>query len=160
MKTIYLLLVLPFCLAAQHNFSADSNKLSWELVYNTKINPDVYFNSIKTKKDFIDCNFDGVLLYGTTPFINLIDSSFSMPIFARYDVKFIYKIEFKENRYRVLITNLIWYSEGFNENTNFEDLLLKNRDGSIRSAKKYVEYLDLLDIELTKIFTYKAEKDW
>ena len=151
---------MPFLVLSQNNFASNSNKLSWQNVYETSLSSADFFNSVKTKKNFIDCNYDGDILYGTTPFIDIIKDHSGMVIFARYDIQLTYKIEFKVDKYRVTITDLVWDSTDFNDTTNFEELLLKKRDGTIRGANKYQKYLKALDLELTKIFTYKTPDGW
>jgi hypothetical protein len=160
MKLIYLLLLFPFLTQAQHTFKSESKELSWQHIYDSDITAETYYNNIKTQKEFVDCNFDGVILYGTTPFIDLIKDHSGMPIFARWDIQLTYKIEFKDNRYRVTVSNMLWDSYNFNDITPFEDLLLKKRDGSIRGANKYQEYLSVVEMKLITLFAYKDQAGW
>lgn len=92
------------------------------------------------------------------------------PIFLRYSFSSDFRIQLKENRYRLIISNIgflddvsLYSSTTYKESENFTYLTqyyVKN-DGSIRNNKMSKRTLNTIENHLTTLFTIKKiDDDW
>ena len=94
----------------------------------------------------------------------------SYPTFIRNSFSSDFRIQIRENRYRLIISNIgflddvsLYSSITYKESDNFTYLTeyyVKN-DGSIRDSKMAIRTLDAINNHLTKLFTIKQiDDDW
>jgi len=168
MKTIYLLLVLPFCLAAQHNFEAIDNNVIWEQIFEDTVSTkDLIVQINKNISQKNSAILEDKNTYGQSTYMDLIKDKKSLSAFFKQQARFGYSVEFKENKYRVTVRNIAFkgiaislYGVTNDSDTYLDASLIRSRDGQLRKNKMSNKVLNQLNIAFTKIFTYKAEKDW
>lgn len=158
--TILLLVLLPFCAIAQHSIKSIDSSFTWQHTYTDSINAADMYDFLKVKGQFLDCNYDGKIIYGNSEFSDLIKDHSKLAIYARYDVRFTYIIDFKEDMYRVKLTDFKLDDNIDKEDLPINDLLIKTKDGSLRTAKIHQRYYQRLHDALIKLFTYKKEENW
>jgi len=97
-------------------------------------------------------------------------NSSGYPIFLRFSLSSDVLIQFKDNRYRVILKNIgflddvsLYSSKTFKESDNFtylSEFYIKN-DGTMRTNTMVDKTLDVMNKHFTDLFTYKVvENDW
>lgn len=167
MKYILLLLISFNCLAQKSaqlptTFSVENSIITWEKVYTLEENQSVndLSNNLKLKM-----NADG---YGT-----VYDNQCKCRATSSYldwNFNYDYKVEQKENRYKVTISNII-FIDGITmslygvtttpQSTPFEYYILK-KTGELKPGFQTKANLECLDNYFTKQFTIQktTKKDW
>jgi hypothetical protein len=160
MNKLLLVLLLPFCALSQHEFKTLDSRIVWQHTFTDTVQPLQLFDVLKLRPAYIDCNYDQNIIFGHSDFIDLIKDNSRLAIYARYDVRYSYSIDFKEDKYRVTLTNLFFDPLDARRSLTLDDLLLKSKDGSLRSAKIHQRFYERLHEALIKEFTYTAPEKW
>lgn len=141
------------------NFSVEKNVITWKKVFEFKENPIPYLkqNSNLKFKDSI---------FGTAD--NLLLRCRNISFYCKNDFQINFKIETKENKYRVTVSNIVFKNA---ININFggvstddklillEEAELRFKDNTIRKNNQSVINLNCIDEFLTELFTIKIIED-
>lgn len=164
MKKIILVLFIGFSGFAQNtdNFSAEDNSLIWSRIFELKEGEDISNIKNNLKLNFKDnisgtaenqhCKCKGGSTYVKSPF------------------SYNFKIEKKENRYKVFVSNII-FKDNLSINIGsvvngptthtIEEFALKNSDNTIRKNSQNSKNLNCLDAFFTSNFSIQQQKtDW
>jgi hypothetical protein len=168
MNKILLLLLLPFLAMAQHNFNANNNRVEWSQVFSDSITIIKMETQIRAKLINIEeIAITKNSISGTTDFIPLISNFEDLAPAFRQPVKFNYRMEFKEDRYRVFINNIVFKGiiitlYGVTDNDHFyaDTELIRNRDGELRKNKQAKRAFKRLHNAFISTFTYTAPEKW
>tara|TARA_B110000259_G_C13913497_1_gene361853 strand:+ start:327 stop:860 length:534 start_codon:yes stop_codon:yes gene_type:complete len=173
--TIVFLLFTSYLISQNSNFIVESDgNIVFKKVYvledNNKIN---LVNYLKTLSNIQITESDNEIT-GTIEDLRINFKKFGKkggyPIFLRYSLSSNFRIQLKENKYRLIISNIgflddvsLYSSITYKESDNFTYLTeyyVKN-DGSIRNNKMTIRTLDAIDKHLTTLFTIKQiDDDW
>lgn len=152
MKTKLLLLFLfigSLVFSQEHSFSIENGFVVWQKVFQGS--SDQIWNP--KLKDGHASQFK-------------IDRCSRTSSYMYFEMNFDYKIESKEDRYRITITNIEFIDvlqhalakESANPfTTHFEELIIRNKDGKFREGGIHQRNLKCLDDYFTKIFTPTEE---
>jgi hypothetical protein len=167
-KIIIFLFLFPFILIAQNNFAAVDSNVVWEQVFNDSVVATDYLKHLNIS---ISQENPAILVNdytsGQSTYMDLIEDKSSLSAFFRQPVKFDYRVDFKEEKYRVTIRNITFkgisitlYGVTDDTDTYLDNSLIRNRDGELRKNKMSQRIQYQLNSVFTKIFTYKTPDGW
>lgn len=147
LSLLVLLLISTFAFSQDHSFTIQNDYVVWQKVFDGS--SDQIFNP--KLKDGQALNFEINRCKGTSSYMY-------------FDVNFDYQIEDKEGRYRITVTN-ITFTDAIQHvllktsanpiKTDFEDYIIRNKDGEFRKGNIHQTNLKCLDDFLTKTFSPK-----
>jgi len=165
---IYIFILFPVIAFAQSNFLLKENRLIWQKVYEEKATPELFKNHLLQNLEFgyIEVMDDKIIAtinnlkidykgYGTSEL-------FTSMYIARNNYDALAIIEFKENRYRITIKDIMAiadYSDGLTEQGEKTQLerFATNRKGF---KKRFIEKDALIfDYTFNKLFKPKQQSD-
>lgn len=175
-KTIILLSIIfltALSIVAQesvNNFIPENNKIVWQKVFETNLDKAQLLDIIKVSGVFENYDIEDDKISGQ---INPVDADFkgagfsemSTPIYiARSFFDGYLIIEFKENRYRVTLKNIMLiqqYDDGLSkagEKTTIETYAIKNGQNELKKAFTKSPSV-ILDYTFTNIFNFKLTEN-
>jgi hypothetical protein len=168
MNKLIVILLLPLCALAQHDFKANNNHVEWTHVYNDTISLKDIEAQLRTNISHNEeINVTATSITGTTDFMPMISNTTSMAPAFKQPVKFNYRVEFKENRYRVFINNIVFkgiavtiYGVTNDNDTYANTSLIRNRDGELRKNKQAQRVFERLHESFLNTFTYNPPDKW
>lgn len=162
MKKLLLILLIGISGFAQeeNNFTAENKYLVWSKVFELKPSEDISLIKNNLKLIFRDNNFG----FSKNQKCDCKGSS----IYLKFPFTYNFKIETKENKYKVSVSNII-----FSDNTainmggiisgpttsTLEEYILKKSDGSIKTNNQNTKNLNCLNDYFTSNFTIQ-KSDW
>jgi hypothetical protein len=156
----YLIFLLsPFFAIAQNDFKVEKEQVIWQKVFDNNVSSNDFDKSFKTRTLFLNSQFSDNQIYGITEPKTLIKYDWSMPIYASYLTYFTYRVEFKENRYRVTVNDITQVVTTDKTETTLTGFILK-KDQTLRTGRNHQKFLLKLHEALDKEFTYKPESKW
>lgn len=178
MKTISLLLIfLVTTINAQidtsHNFNlSESLNVNYQQIFKAQnITAEAFKSEIikQTNIKNVEINDNTITGQIVDLKVNKTEDGPATPIFLREDFNADFTIEFKDNKYRVTITNIVFIDRqsllAYNSDnaevlkTNIEDLVVKKKKQKFKTSKTIDAALNYTNLHLTKLFTYKQTKD-
>lgn len=164
MKKILLLILISFnCYSqdAAENFTVENNQIIWIKIYNLSDTESIDNLKNNLSLKFSDPNF------GTAE--NLELRCDDIAIYSKETFKLNFKIEKKDNRYRVIVSNIV-FNNSINLNfgtvstdekfNTIESMELRNSDNTLRKNKQSLRNRNCLNEYLTELFKIKKSKDW
>lgn len=174
MKTL-LLVVMPFLSLGQdldsvYNFSFGNSDVSWQKIYDVTVSPHDYLMFIKSKGICDMAEINDVVITGSFQNVSLNISGANvkkgrLPFDFDFSISGGMRIEFKENRYRVTLTNirLNHVSDGvFSKSGESETLYEYAHHGKKISPMFKKNTGKVIDYSLISAFEYKpqSEDNW
>lgn len=177
-KIIYILLIIttPLFSQTQNNFEVETDgniiyKNIFELGDSNKEN---LLNYLKTLSNITISESENDIV-GEIKDLRINTKKYGngsgFPIFLRESLSSDFLIQFKDNRYRVILKNIgflddvsLYSQTTFKDSDNFTyltEFYVKN-DGTLRSGKMVEKTLDVMNNHFTDLFTYKVviDNDW
>jgi hypothetical protein len=185
MKKLLLPLLLFFSIAVQaqttylSDFYLEDGSVIYKKVFETKADKDTFLKQLLTTTGIGGVEEKGDMLIGE---LKNMKSDYkkhggswgSSALVLNHDIFGNFIIEFKDDRYRLIISNMYFvdnYSVLAASQTNpennkmtLEDFFVKNKKAEFRSGKVRMEALHYIDKQFTEVFTAKessaASEDW
>ncbi|WP_431471948.1 hypothetical protein I5168_12115 [Nonlabens sp. SCSIO 43208] len=166
MKLTVIFLFFTTTIIAQTNFAAQNGNLQYQQTFNDSVQLQ-QFKSYLLKNIPIDQQLTTTsnTIVGYTQYSDIIHDKSSLGVIFKRPVKYKFVIEFKENKYRVTITNINFRDvevgvlgvTDSNPDAPAETYLLKNKDNTIRNNKMTTRVLTRLENAFNDLFTYKID---
>lgn len=135
-----------------NNFSVESKSLEWSYVFELNTGENISLLKDNLTLDFKNDNF------GTSKDQTI--SCNGLSIYSRLPFNFNFKIESKDNKYRVVVSNIIFNDNlnfGNNTTTKIEIYALKN-SSEIKQNTQNIKNLNCLNEYFLNIFKIKSTK--
>lgn len=168
MNKLILLLLLPFCAVAQHDFKAIDNKVEWSHIFKQDISIEAMTQHLHTSFNHLnDLIITDNSIQGTTDYMPLITNTEYLSAGFSQPIKINYRIDFKEGRYKVTVNNIVFKGiiitiSGVGDQSDLyaDTALIRTRDGELRKNKQAQKVFTRLHDAFIKEFTYKAPEKW
>lgn len=165
---IYILFVVGFSLKAQDrgNFKVENGQIVWQKIYHTSLSEDQIKKAIQADPILNPMAAD---LSGTSNPVK-VDCNKSLPIYMDGQVQYFGRIEVKEGRYRITVSNIniipsmtiSFMGARSGENpTPLETYQIRTRDQQLKNNSLATNTIGCLDAYFWKTFAFRLpEDDW
>lgn len=163
-KLLLLLLFLPFTNYSQHNFTVKNNQLVWQKVYENPVKKNTFFTQLANIKETNLLENTAIGISGTTDWY--VFKIQKPPYWASFPISYFVNIEFKENKYRVTISNVAFdgpeiITYGVKQKMDYKLNLGALDNGKLIQKKKVLSTLNQLNTHFTEKYTAKEiTEDW
>jgi hypothetical protein len=165
MKTVLYFFIVPALCIAQHDFTAANGRITWARVFNESVTVE-NLGSYLLKEfphETVQLTAENSIT-GNTSFAAVFTDRAAWPFYYNPPVRFTYNVDFKDNRYRVTINNVVLKNtddEAVPKDDTFLDKrFLRVRGGDIRTNPETTKLLERLHNAFVNRFTYKEPAGW